>query len=81
MSLPSRRDRFKPLELIGLAGALAVVAALVVLMVSRDIQFTLITLGVVFVICIVFMATFVLLAKPNKAELADIERLDAEDHH
>jgi hypothetical protein len=27
------------------------------------------------------MATFVLLAKPNKAELADIEQLDTEDHH
>lgn len=79
MSLPSRRDRFRPLELILIAAGLAIVAALVVVMVSRDLKFMFITLGISFVVVLVFMATFVLLAKPNKQELEDIEELSHED--
>ena len=45
MSLPSRRDRFRPLELILIAAGLAIVAALVVVMVSRDLKLGLITVA------------------------------------
>ena len=79
MSLPSRRDRFRPLELILIAAVLAIVAALVVVMVSRDLKFMFIILGISFVAVLVLMATFVLLAKPNKQELEDIEELSHED--
>jgi len=79
MSVPSRRDRLRPVELILLAGVLSIVGGLVVLMVSRDLKFMFIIIGISFVVILVLMATFVLLAKPNKTELADIEELSAED--
>jgi len=79
MSVPSRRDRFRPMELIIIAAVIAIVGALVVLMVSRDLKFMLIILGISFVTVLVLMATFVLLAKPNKQELEDIEELSHED--
>ena len=79
MSLPSRRDRFRPIELIVIAAVIAIVAALVVVMVSRDLRFMFIILGISFVAVLVLMATFVLLAKPNKQELEDIEELSHED--
>ena len=79
MSVPTRRDRLRPVELILLAGVLSIVGGLVVLMVSRDLKFMFIIIGISFVVILVLMATFVLLAKPNKTELADIEELSAED--
>lgn len=79
MTLPSRRDRFRPLELIGLSAILAIIGGLVVVMVSRDLKFMFIIIGVTFVVALVLMATFVLLAKPNRRELADIEELDNQD--
>lgn len=79
MSVPSRRDRLRPVELIVLAAILAIVGGLVVLMVSRDLKFMLIIIGVAFVAILVLMATFVLLAKPNKSELEDIEEMSIED--
>jgi amino acid permease len=79
MSQPTRRDRYRPVEFIGLSFAIALVGALVVLMSSRDLKFALIVLGVAFVACLVLMAMFVLAAKPNKEEINDIEEMSAED--
>jgi hypothetical protein len=81
MSQPSRRDRYRPVEFIGLSFGVGLVAALVVLMSSRDLKFALIILGVGFVGCLVLMAMFVLAVKPNKEEINDIEEMSAADKH
>ena len=81
MSQPTRRDRFRPVEYIGLSFGIALVGALVVLMSSRDLKFALIILGVSFVAALVLIAMFVLAAKPNKEEIVDIEEMSAEDKH
>jgi len=81
MSQPTRRDRFRPVEYIGLSFGIALVGALVVLMSSRDLKFALIILGISFVVALVLIAMFVLAAKPNKEEIVDIEEMSAEDKH
>jgi predicted lysophospholipase L1 biosynthesis ABC-type transport system permease subunit len=81
MSQPTRRDRYRPVEFIGLAFAIALVGALVVLMSSRDLKFALIVLGISFVAALVLIAMFVLAMKPNKEEINDIEEMSAEDKH
>lgn len=79
MSEPTRRDRYRPLEFIGLSFAIGLVAALVVLMSTRDLKFALIILAVGFVGSLVIMAMFILGLKPNKDEIVDIEELSAQD--
>jgi hypothetical protein len=81
MSQPTRRDRYRPVEFIGLSFVIALVAALVVLMSSRDLKFALIVLGISFVGCLVLIAMFVLAMKPNKEEINDIEEMSAQDKH
>lgn len=81
MSQPSRRDRYRPVEFIGLSFGVGLVAALVVLMSSRDLKFALIILGIGFVASLVLMAMFVLAVKPNKEEINDIEEMSAADKH
>jgi hypothetical protein len=81
MSQPTRRDRFRPVEYIGLSFGIALAGALVVLMSSRDLKFALIILGISFVVALVLIAMFVLAAKPNKEEIVDIEEMSAEDKH
>ena len=75
---PTRRQRLRPFELVGLSFLIAVFGALVVLVTSREIIFTLIVFGASFIVSLVVIAMVVLAIKPNKAELADIEELDAE---
>ena len=75
---PTRRQRLRPFELVGLSFLIAVFGALVVLVTSREIIFTLIVFGASFIVSLVVIAMAVLAIKPNKAELADIEELDAE---
>lgn len=76
MSTPTLRDRMKPVELIIVSALLAVFTGLVVLMSSRDVILSSISAGVVFIVCLVAMAMFVLAIKPNKKELLDIEEQD-----
>ena len=76
MTTPTLRDRTKPLEIILVSAVLGVFTGLVVLMSSRDIILSSISAGIVFIVCLVAMAMFVLAIKPNKQELLDIEEQD-----
>lgn len=76
MTTPTLRDRTKPLEIIIVSAVLGVFTGLVVLMSSRDIILSSISAGIVFIVCLVAMAMFVLAIKPNKQELLDIEEQD-----
>ncbi|MEY4039502.1 MAG: hypothetical protein RLZZ52_370 [Actinomycetota bacterium] len=80
MSTPTLRDRLKPAELVVVSAVIGLFTGLVVMMSSRDWILSAVSFGVVFIICLVVMAMFVLAIKPNKNELLDIEELDNSAH-
>lgn len=73
----SRRDRMRPFELIGIAVIVGVFTGIVVLISTRDLTLSAIWLGVAFIVMVVISATVVLMIRPKKDELADIEELSA----
>lgn len=56
MTTPSRRDRLRPAELLGISAVVAVFVGLVVLMSTREFQLGVIFLGVAFVVVVVVLA-------------------------
>ncbi|TFB87762.1 hypothetical protein E3O44_11140 [Cryobacterium algoricola] len=66
----------KPLELVGLAGVMAVFLGLVVLMSTREPLLALIGFGITFIVVLVVIAMLVLNIKPNDAEKTDIDEQD-----
>ncbi len=77
MSTPTRRDRLRPLELIGLSAVIAAFTGLIVLMSTRVAYESLIWAGVAFIVSLVSIAMIVLAIKPKREELTDIEELDS----
>lgn len=80
MSTPSLRDRLKPAELVFVSIVISLFTGVVVMMSSRDWILSAVSFGIVFIVCLVVMAMFVLAIKPNKNELLDIEELDNSAH-
>jgi hypothetical protein len=74
---PSRSDRLKPVELIGLSGVMALFVGLTILLTTREILLSVIALGITFIVVLVVIAMFVLNLKPDEAERND---LDEQDH-
>ena len=74
---PSRSDRLRPAELVGLSGAMALFVGIVVLLTTRELTLAFIGLGVTFIIALVSIAMFALGMKPNAAEESD---LDEQNH-
>lgn len=64
---PSRRDRLRPLELIGFAAVLAVFAGLIVLFVTRDAVLAGAGFGIAFIVSLLMVA-LVGLGKPPSQE-------------
>ncbi|MFC4224419.1 ABC transporter ATP-binding protein [Lysinibacter cavernae] len=62
---PSRRDKLKPLELVGFSAVLGVFAGLVVLMATREILLSVIFLGVGFIVALVTLAMLSMSMKEN----------------
>ena len=73
MTTPTRRDRMKPLELVVISLIVGVFGGLIVLMSTRELMLSLISFGITFIVSLIVIAMLVLGAKPNKAELLDIE--------
>ena len=73
MTTPARRDRMKPLELVIISLVIGAFAGGIVLMSTRELVLSAISFGVAFIVSLVVIAMLVLSAKPNKAELLDIE--------
>lgn len=73
---PSRRDRTRPVELLGLSGVLALFIGLVVLMSTREIVLSLIFLGVAFIVALVVLAMLSLAVRPTDVEQLDIDEQD-----
>ncbi|WP_210508029.1 hypothetical protein [Naasia sp. SYSU D00057] len=57
---PSRRDRFRPAELVGLALAVGLFAGLVVLFTARDLGLAAIFLGIAFIASLLILAMLAL---------------------
>lgn len=85
---PSRRERLRPLELIGFSAVLAIFAGLVVLLVLRTDEgipnFTMaaIAAGIVFIVTILMVALVTLGGKPSEADIEarkDLKSPDADD--
>ncbi|MFP7834459.1 hypothetical protein [Marisediminicola sp. LYQ134] len=73
MTTPSRRERFRPLELLAFSGGAALVVGLVVLMSTRQFDITFIGAGIVFIVTLVVIAMLALVATPDDAEQTDID--------
>ena len=77
MSTPSRRDRLRPLELVGLSAVIAAFTGLIVLMSTRMAYESLVWAGVAFIGSLVIIAMTELAIKPRREELTDIEEMDS----
>lgn len=73
---PSRSDRLKPVELVGLSGVMALFVGLTILLTTREILLSVIALGITFIVVLVVIAMFVLNLKPDSAELNDLDEQD-----
>jgi hypothetical protein len=68
MAQPSRADRFRPAELVGLASGLAIFAGLVVFISTREWTTSVIALGAAFVVALVVLAMLALATGPVGTE-------------
>ncbi|MBC7725179.1 MAG: hypothetical protein H7146_10600 [Burkholderiaceae bacterium] len=73
MSTPSRRERFRPLELLSLSGVVAVFVGLIVLMSTRQLNLCFIFGGVSFILALLTLAMLSLTSKATDQELRDID--------
>lgn len=73
---PSRRDRFRPVELLVFAAIVAVFIGLVVAGSTRDIRLGAIFAGVGFIVSLVVLATLAITTKPDLEERRDIDDQD-----
>jgi 1,4-dihydroxy-2-naphthoate octaprenyltransferase len=64
MTSPDKRARTRPIELVGVAGVLALFGGLVVLMSTRDLILAGIAFGVAFIVTLVVLAILVLVVNP-----------------
>lgn len=87
---PTRRDRLRPLELVGFAGVLAVFTGLVVMFVLRtpdgvvDFARAGIAAGVVFIIALMVLALLGLGGKPSDEDIEarkDLQHPDKDGWH
>jgi len=81
MAAPSRRDRTRPVELIGLSAVFAVFVGLVVLMSTRELVLALIFLGIAFIVSLVGLAMLSLAVRPDKDEKLDLDEQDRSQGH
>jgi hypothetical protein len=63
---PSRADRFRPAELIGLAFVVGLFSGLVVLITARDLGLAVIFLGIAFIVSLVVLAMLALVSNPQE---------------
>lgn len=73
---PTRKDRLRPLELIGFSAVMAAFVGVVVLLSTRELVVALISFGVAFIVVLVAIAMFSLTFKPDDAEIADLDEQD-----
>jgi quinol-cytochrome oxidoreductase complex cytochrome b subunit len=77
---PSRRDRFRPIELLIFAAIVAVFIGLVVAGSIRNIETGAIFAGIAFIVSLVVFATLAITTKPDAEERRDIDDQDRAGH-
>lgn len=65
MTSPDRRDRTRPLELLGLSAGVALVVGVIVFFAARKLDLALLWTGVSFVVVVVVVAMLVLASNPE----------------
>jgi hypothetical protein len=80
MTEPTRKDRFRPLELLILSAIVAVFVGGVVAASTRDIALGAIFLGVGFIVTLVVLATLAITGRPDDAEITDLDDQDRAGH-
>lgn len=70
---PSRSDRLKPAELLGISAAMALFVGVTILLTTREVMLSVIGLGVTFIVALVAIAMLVLGMKPNASEQTDLD--------
>lgn len=81
---PSRRDRLRPLELIGFSAVLGVFAGLVVMMATRDWVLALVSLGIGFIVTVMIVALLGLGGKPSAEDVEarkDLQQKPGDNWH
>lgn len=73
---PSKRDKLRPLELVGFSAVLAVFATAVVLFATRDFRLAAVVLGLVFIVSLMVVALIGLGIKPNPEDVEARKRID-----
>jgi len=81
VTAPSRRDRTRPLELLGLSGVFAVFVGVVVLISTREIVLALIFAGIAFIVSLVGLAMLALAVRPDSDEKLDLDEQDRGQGH
>mgnify|MGYP007125639474 CR=1 FL=1 len=74
---PTRSEIMRPLELLLLAGGLALFVGLTVLLSTRQPLLAMIFFGVAFIVSVVVIAMLAMAFKPNAAELQEV---DGDEH-
>lgn len=77
---PTRRDRFRPVELLVFAAIVAVFIGGVVVFATRDFRLGGIFAGIGFVVTLVVLATLAITTKPDVEERRDIDDQDRAGH-
>jgi F0F1-type ATP synthase assembly protein I len=75
---PSRRDRFRPVELLVLSLIVAVFIGVVVWGSTRDFGVGAIFGGIAFIVALVVLATLAITTIPDRAEIDDLAEQDAD---
>jgi hypothetical protein len=77
---PSRRDRFRPVELLVMAAGVAIFVGLVVAGSIRNIVTGAIFGGIAFIVSLVVLATLAITTRPDAEERRDIDDQDRAGH-
>jgi quinol-cytochrome oxidoreductase complex cytochrome b subunit len=77
---PTRRDRFRPVELLVFAAIVAIFIGLVVAGSIRNIEIGGIFAGIAFIVSLVVLATLAITTRPDAEERRDIDDQDRAGH-
>lgn len=72
MSTPSRHERVRPAELLGLSAVFGLFTGLIVLLSTREVRLAGIFLCLAFIVGVVILAMLSLASKPNDAEAQEV---------
>ncbi|NQX12439.1 hypothetical protein HQQ80_12435 [Microbacteriaceae bacterium VKM Ac-2855] len=78
---PTRKDRLRPAELVGVSAVMALFVGLIVMLSTREVVLSIIFFGVAFIVVLVAIAMFSLSFKPDDAEIADLKEQDGDGRH